>query len=80
MLYHVILSWIYGHALQMTWIIWHGKRYIHLEYFVVIMLFIFYLGNRTFIEKMNIVFMMMNTLDMKIIQKAQELKLIANRL
>ena len=25
----------------MTWIIWHGKRYIHLEYFVVIMLFLF---------------------------------------
>ena len=30
-------------------------------------------GNRIFIEKMNIMFMMMNTLDMKKIQKAQDL-------
>ena len=33
----------------------------------------FLIGNRNFIEKMNIVFVMMNTLDMKKIQKAQEL-------
>jgi len=38
------------------------------------------IGNKTFIEKMNMVFMMMNTLDMKKIEKAQELKLKANRL
>ena len=33
--------------------------------------FFFLIGNKTFIEKMNIVFMMMNTLDMKKIQKAR---------
>ena len=38
-------------------------------------LFFSCIGNDNFIEKMNIVFMMMNTLDMKKIQKAQELKL-----
>ena len=31
------------------------------------------ISNRIFIEKMKIVFMMMNTLDMKKIQKAQKL-------
>jgi len=31
------------------------------------------IGNKNFIEKTNIVFMMMNTPDMKKIQKAQEL-------
>ena len=56
----------------------------------------FLIGNRYFIEKMNIIFMMMNTLDMKNLQKAifmmmntldmkklqkaQELPLRANRL
>ena len=40
----------------------------------------FLIGNRYFIEKMNIIFMMMNTLDMKKLQKAQELPLRANRL
>ena len=34
-------------------------------------IFFFLIGNKTFIEKMNIVFMMMNTLDMKKIQKAR---------
>ena len=44
-------------------------------------LYIFFLiGNRSFIEKMNKVFMMMNTLDMKKLQKAQELQLRDNRL
>ena len=33
--------------------------------------FLFLIGNKTFIEKMNIVLMMMNTLDMKKIQKAR---------
>ena len=40
----------------------------------------FWIGYRTFIDKMNIVFMMMNTLDVKKIQKTQELKLAANKL
>ena len=42
--------------------------------------FFFLIGNRTFIEKINIVFMMMNTLDMEKIHKAQELKQTANKL
>ena len=36
---------------------------------------VYSIANNNFIEKMNILFMMMNTLDMKKIQKAQELKL-----
>ena len=40
----------------------------------------FLIGNRSFIEKMNKVFVMMNTLDMKKLQKAQELQLRDNRL
>jgi len=39
----------------------------------------FFIGNKTFIEKLNIVFMMMNALDIKI-HKAQELELTANKL
>ena len=42
--------------------------------------FFFWIGYRNFIDKMNIVFMMMNTLDVKKIQKTQELKLAANKL
>ena len=44
------------------------------------MFLFFFIGNTIFFEKMNIMFMMMNTLDMKKIQKAQELKLTANKL
>jgi hypothetical protein len=38
MLYHVIVLWIFGLALLRIWIIWHGKRYIQFEYFVVHMI------------------------------------------
>ena len=40
----------------------------------------FFIGNRTFFEKMNIMFMMMNTLDVTKLQKAQVLNLTANKL
>lgn len=43
-------------------------------------LFFIFIDNRTFIEKKNIMFIMMNTMDMKKIHKAQELKLTANKL
>ena len=72
-----LMAIMYNTSFNLMVIFNHARFSIHFLCLPTLIMcnFFFFIGNITFIEKMNIMFMMMNTLDMKKIHKVQELKL-----